>query len=55
MNGEKLIVAGENFDSGATILINGQEQGTKNDGGDPKGALISKKGGKKIAVGQTVT
>ncbi|HKQ05982.1 MAG TPA: hypothetical protein VJ464_12675 [Blastocatellia bacterium] len=55
VNGKKLTVTGENFDSGAAILINGQEQGTKHDGGDSKGALISKKGGKKIAVGQTVT
>jgi photosystem II stability/assembly factor-like uncharacterized protein len=55
VSGKKLTVAGVNFDAGATILINGQEQGTKNDGGDPKGALIAKKGGKKIAAGQSVT
>ncbi|HJQ26186.1 MAG TPA: hypothetical protein VKA60_19895 [Blastocatellia bacterium] len=55
VDGKRLTVTGVNFDAGATILVNGQEQGTKNDGGDPKGTLIAKKGGKKIAAGQPVT
>src|SRR5581483_10011756 len=55
VEGKRLTVTGVNFDTGATILVNGQEQGTKNDGGDPKGLLIAKKGGKKIPAGQTVT
>jgi photosystem II stability/assembly factor-like uncharacterized protein len=55
VSGKKLTVTGENFDTGATILVNGQEQATKNDGDNPKGLLIAKKGGKKIAAGQPVT
>lgn len=55
VSGKKLAVTGENFDTGAVILINGQVQGTRNDDSNPKGALIAKKGGKKIGSGQTVT
>ena len=54
-NGKKLTVTGENFDTGAVVLVNGQEQGTRNDDGNPKGVLIAKKGGKKIGSGDTVT
>ena len=38
-----------------TILIDGQEQKTKRDPDNPTTVLIAKKGGKKIAPGQTVT
>jgi hypothetical protein len=38
-----------------TILIDGQEQKTKRDPDNPTTVLIAKKGGKKIARGQTVT
>jgi hypothetical protein len=37
------------------ILIDGEEQKTKRDPDNPTTVLIAKKGGKKIARGQTVT
>jgi hypothetical protein len=49
--GKKLFVGGEHFDSDAVILINGQEQITKNDGQNPKTTLIGKKAGKRILPG----
>ena len=45
--GKKLFVVGENFDSGAVILINGLEQMTRNDSENPDTRLIGKKAGKK--------
>jgi hypothetical protein len=47
-DGKKLIVSGEYFDAGAVILLDGQEQGTKNDPRLPDSRLIGKKTGKKI-------
>ena len=55
VKGKKLFVTGESFDKGAVILINNEEQETQNDTLLPSTVLISKKAGKKIAVGQTVT
>ena len=49
--GKKLIVAGENFDPDAVILINGEEQKTRNDDQNPGTTLIGKKAGKKIKPG----
>lgn len=49
--GKKLIVLGENFDPGAVILLNGNEQKTKNDVQNLKTRLIGKKAGKKIKPG----
>ena len=49
--GKKLFVSGENFDPGAVILLNGEEQVTKNDAANPKNDLIGKKAGKKIKPG----
>ena len=49
--GKKLIVAGENFDPDAVILINGEEQKTRNDDQSPQTTLIGKKAGKKIRPG----
>jgi hypothetical protein len=49
--GKKLIVVGENFDSGAVILINGEEQATRNDVVNPGTTLIAKKGGKRVKPG----
>lgn len=54
-SGKRLTVTGTNFDLGAVILVNGVEQGTRNDGDDPSRLLIAKKGSKKIQSGQTVT
>ena len=53
--GKKLFVSGDNFDNGATILINGKEQNTLNDDEHWTSVLIGKKAGKKIDVGQIVT
>jgi uncharacterized delta-60 repeat protein len=55
IRGKKLFVSGEEFDNGAVILINGEAQNTINDGENPDTILISKKGGKKIGAGETVT
>jgi acetyl esterase/lipase len=52
--GKQLIIAGEGFDSGAKILLNGEKQKTANDELAPATTLIGKKAGKKIAPGQTV-
>src|SRR5262249_35941177 len=49
--GKKLMVVGETFGSGAVILINGEEQATRNDGQNPQTTLIAKKAGKKIQSG----
>jgi len=51
VTGKKLFVFGENFDDGAVILLNGEEQKTKNDDQNPKTALIGKKAGKKTKPG----
>ncbi len=56
VNGKQLIVTGSNFDSGASLLVNGETQKkTTNDATNPTSILIAKKAGKKIASGQTVT
>jgi chitodextrinase len=52
--GKKLFVFGENFPAGSMILVDGVEKGTRNDEDNPPLLLIAKKGGKGIAVGQTV-
>lgn len=52
--GKRLIIAGENFDDGAVILINGEQQKTRNDDQNPQTTLIGKKAGKKIKVGDRI-
>ncbi|HJQ22604.1 MAG TPA: SBBP repeat-containing protein [Blastocatellia bacterium] len=54
VNGKKLIVSGEGFQSGAVILLNGEERATHNDDANPNTRLISKRAGKRIAPGGTV-
>lgn len=54
VSGSKLIVIGEGFDKGAVIIINGDEQRTKNDDQNPRTRLIGNKASKRIAPGQTV-
>lgn len=49
--GKKLFVFGENFDPGAVILLNGEEQKTKDDAQNPQTSVIGKKVGKKIKAG----
>jgi hypothetical protein len=52
--GKNLLVFGENFDSGAVILLNGEQQKTIRDDQNPTTTLIGKRLGKKIAPGETV-
>ena len=52
--GSKLIITGANFDEGAIIVLDGEEQRTRNDDQNPKSELVGKKAGKKIAPGQSV-
>jgi hypothetical protein len=52
--GKKLFVSGENFSRRAVILLNGEEQITKNDSGNPRTILIGKKAGKMIKPGDTL-
>jgi hypothetical protein len=47
-------VVGENFNPDAVILINGEEQKTRNDDQNPQTTLIGKKAGKKIRPGDRV-
>ena len=51
--GKNLIVVGENFDPDAVILINGEEQQTKNDDQNPQTTLIGKKASTRIASGES--
>jgi Galactose oxidase, central domain len=51
VSGKRLIIAGENFDDGAVILINGEKQKTRNDDQNPRTTLIGKKAGNKIKAG----
>jgi photosystem II stability/assembly factor-like uncharacterized protein len=54
ISGKNLSVTGENFDRGAGILIDGEEQRTRNDESRPATTLIGKKTAKSIAPGQRV-
>ena len=55
IQGKKLIIAGANFGSGASLFVNGVKQKkVKNDGENPTTTLIGKKSGKDIDPGQTV-
>ena len=55
VSGKNLIVAGEGFDRGAVILIDGVEQRTRNEEANPATILIGKKAAKNIAPGQQVS
>src|SRR5262249_11729233 len=55
VNGKRLLVSGFNFDDWTVLLVNGEEQRTRNDEDDPRMQLIAKKAGRFIAPGQTVT
>jgi hypothetical protein len=52
--GKKLIVVGENFNPDAVILLNGEEQKTRNDDQNPQTTLIGKKAGKQIKAGDHI-
>ena len=51
--GKNLIVAGENCAPDAVILINGEEQQTRNDDQNPQTTLIGKKASARIASGES--
>ena len=55
ISGKNLSVTGKNFDKGAVILIDGEEQRTRNDQSKPATILIGKKTAKSIAPGQKVS
>jgi hypothetical protein len=55
LKGKKLIVTGQAFEIGASILINGSEEKTKNSADNPTGELIAKKGRNRIGEDQIVT
>jgi hypothetical protein len=55
LSGNKMFVAGFNFDDGTVLIVNGAQQKTRNDEDDPGTQLIAKKAGKFVAPGQTVT
>jgi hypothetical protein len=54
VSGKKLFITGENFDDGAVILLNGEEQKTKQPTANPQTSLIGKKAGKKVKPGDRV-
>jgi len=54
IDGKKLIIHGEGFDSGAVILVDGTQQRTTVDPANPTTVLIATKAGKQIAPGQGV-
>jgi Kelch motif/Galactose oxidase, central domain len=54
VSGIKLFITGENFDDGAVILLNGEEQKTKQPAANPQTSLIGKKAGKNIKPGDRV-
>ncbi len=55
LKGSKLVVEGEAFDEGASILLEGQLLITKNSAASPSTKLISKRAGNLISPGQMVT
>ena len=54
VSGKKLFLTGENFHPGAAILLNGEEQKSKNDEQNPQTIMIGKKAGKKIKAGDHI-
>ena len=55
VSGKALYVSGDNFDSGAALLVDGvQQRKTGNDDLNPSTLLIARKSGKSISPGQTV-
>lgn len=55
LNKKKLVITGQNFDTGATVFLNGQTKvKTFADPSSPTTSLIIKKAAKKFIVGETV-
>jgi hypothetical protein len=55
VDGKNLIVSGENFEEGAVILVDGEDQRTLNSDQEFTSSLLGKKAAKRIAPGQTFT
>jgi hypothetical protein len=53
-SGKSLILYGQNFDDGAKLRVNDEQQKTRNGEPDPSEVLVAKKAGKRINAGQTV-
>jgi hypothetical protein len=53
-DGKRLFVAGENFELGSVIILDGEKQKTIADPQTPESLLIGKKAGKKVRPGGTV-
>jgi N-acetylneuraminic acid mutarotase len=54
VSGKKLFITGENFHAGAVILLNGEEQTSKNHEQNPQTRLIGKKAGKNVKAGDHI-
>ena len=55
ISGKRLIVTGQNFDTGAKVYLNGERQKkTENDETSPSTVLIAKKAANLISSGETV-
>ena len=54
INGKKVLVTGKDFDLGASILVDGKPQKSRNDDSSPASRLIAVKAGKRIQQSQTV-
>ncbi|MBI3652845.1 MAG: SBBP repeat-containing protein [Acidobacteria bacterium] len=55
VQGKKLLVTGDNFDEGASILLNGSPYIAQHNSVSPTTLLVNKTAGKKIAPNQAVT
>ena len=55
VEGKNLYVFGDGFSSGAVVVMDGEDQKSRNDSDNPALTLIAKKAGKRIAPGQSVT
>jgi len=55
VRGKKLFVAGEGFDAGAVLLLNGEPQKTRNDASTSNLLIIAPKAGKKTRPGESVS
>lgn len=55
VTGKRLLVTGRGFAPGAVVLLNGEQQKTRNDALSPTTLLIAKRAGKQITENQPVT
>jgi hypothetical protein len=55
LEGKNLVIKGQNFEPRAKVLIDGNQEKTRNQADDPTGTLIVKKGAKRIGSNQIVS